>query len=116
MVEALDEIAGKYRGETVVVVAHGACIACFLFHVLGLDPMHFPPPIKVPNTSLTMLTKLDSYPQFASEPYWKLEMYGDVSHQEQWVKDLVNVKVVQAVVATTLAITLLGSVFLRRLR
>jgi broad specificity phosphatase PhoE len=74
MVDCLTELARRYAGELIVVVAHGGVLSALLVHVLGI-PSGTPWRFKRPNGSWNVF----SY----REERWFLETWGDVSHLER---------------------------------
>lgn len=77
---ALDKIADEYKGQTIVIVAHGGIIECSFIYALGLNPLG-PAPVMLNldpyYTSITRWVKKDNDTR---DIPWRLTSYNDYSH------------------------------------
>ena len=69
----LEELARRYAGQTIVVVAHGGTVSALLRHTLGI-PLGTPRRFERFNASWNVFSWDDGK--------WRLETWGDLSHLE----------------------------------
>jgi broad specificity phosphatase PhoE len=80
----LDEICAAHKGETILVVSHGAMLDTLIRHILGISGWETNFMMK--NTSVTTLVH-----NADSNGEWKVKTLGDVVHQEgEWGAQLLN--------------------------
>ena len=74
-VVAVDRIAARYQGGTVLVVSHGAAIKSFTAHVLSTTTLRLRPLRPVANTGATLFER-------SAEGALSLLVYNDTTHLE----------------------------------
>ena len=77
-IAALDEIALKHKGETVLIVIHGGVLDSIIRYVLNI-PLDEPRRFSMKNASISVCT--------CSNGDWRLETWGDVSHLSGFTED-----------------------------
>ena len=71
IVQCLEEIAERHRGETIVVVSHGGVLESLFRHALGI-PLEAERRFKLLNCSMNIF--------FWESSRWSLRTWGDVAH------------------------------------
>lgn len=72
-IECFEQLAEKYPGEQILIVAHGGVLNNLLKYTLGI-------PIEAPRHFLSINTAINIFSYQADHHTWMLELWGDTYH------------------------------------